>query len=223
MSFANPVKMPTNNAEAAVYGSDAGLWVVFERRPVFMEHQSKLAGREIWEDRDFVIIQQPGAKTNVERQVRLESAPNFPADTIRFRAQWEAFQSSHEQTQIGVPLEQWAGIGKSRVLEMKAMKIHTVEQLAELPDSIMQTLGMGARELRTAAKSYLDSAFKNAEVAKMQAENDGLKNEMEVMRRQIAELASLQNGVTATPPPVRAMDLEKRGPGRPRKEQTDDV
>lgn len=226
MSFAAPVKMPTKNAEMAQYGDDSGLWVVFERRPVYQEFASKEAGREIWKDEDYVIITNPGAKTDFIERVRLEDdGPSRPAHPNRFPRQWAQFQASHEQAQTGIPLEQWAGISKSRVLEMKAQRIHTVEQLAAIPDSILQTLGMGARSLQTQARAYLDSATKNAEFAKIEAQNSDMRAEMEAMRAQLRQLSAQQNGIAGDADNFDNPELPptKRGPGRPRKEQNDDV
>lgn len=241
MSFAEPITMPRSNGEMARYGSDTGLHVEFFMRPVYMEFLSEKAGREIWEDRPFVTIAQPGAKSDLTREVPMEDlsrmipikgTPNRISDPERFPRHWEAFRSQNEQAQTGLPLEQCAFISKSRVLEFKAQKIHTCEQLSELPDSIVQTLGLGARELRDQAKAYLDDAQRVALLRSSQAEARSLRDEMEAMRQQLALLSAAQNGVVPAPlaPASNAVvpdptsgaentvPYKPRGPGRPRKE-----
>ena len=50
------------------------------------------------------------------------------------------------QLGTGLPLQEWAPLSRSQVLELKANHIHTVEQLSEIPDSGLEKLGMGARD-----------------------------------------------------------------------------
>lgn len=219
MSFAEPTYMPKANGEMAQYGSDAALHVEFEMRPVFMEALSKKEGKEIWEDRAFVTIAQPGAKSDIVRQVKMEGTPNHPSDPERFPRQWAAFQAKHEQVQTGLPLEQCAFMSKARVLEFKSQRIHTCEQLAELPDSVCQTLGLGARELRDQARARLDENERARALSVAHAETDDLRNEVETLRRQLEQLASAQRGVTAEPAPIHEMETaiieDKPRRGRP--------
>jgi hypothetical protein len=77
------------------------------------------------------------------------------------------------------------------------MKFQTVEQVATASDSQLQKVGMGAAGLRERARSYLMSVNKTAN----KSELDETKRELEELKAQMA-----------------AFMAEKRGPGRPRKE-----
>lgn len=188
------------------HGDDRGLFVTFEMKPIFQEFKSKETGKQVWQDVPHITITQPGAKSEVVRPVKLDSDNGVPSDPERFPRQWAAFQNQHEQAQSGMPLEEVAWLPKSRILEFKSQKIHTVEQLAALSDAAM--FGMDTRSLRDKAIAFLNKADEGAVVAKLTAENESLRTDVEMLKAQFAELAGHPADLTPTPP--------KRGPGRPR-------
>ena len=81
----------------------------------------------------------------------------------RFPTAWAQFEASEAQVGDGTPLEEWAMMTVGRVKELKSMHIHTVEQLAELPDAFISKLGMGGQTLIDQAKVRLVSADIEAE------------------------------------------------------------
>src|SRR5689334_21549852 len=99
MSFAPPVKSVNEmaNGEMASYGDDRKLMVTFTREPVLMGFKSEQAGKPVYEDRDFITIVQPGAKSDMKRMVKLEDDEKGPADPHRFPRQWAAFQGQKVQ------------------------------------------------------------------------------------------------------------------------------
>ena len=136
------------------------------------------------------------------------SYPSFPE---RFPKQWQQFLNKQEQTHSGTPLEMWPVVTKSQVLELKGAKIHTVEQLGSLPDSVLQNVGMmDARVLRDKAKAFMDSAEGGAALNQALSTIEQQRIDIESLKAQFALLASERGETT------------KRGPGRPPKEQTND-
>jgi len=98
----------------------------------------------------------------------------------RFPTAWAQFEASEAQVGDGTPLEEWAMMTVGRVKELKSMHIHTVEQLAELPDAFIAKLGMGGQTLVDQAKVRLASTDIDAEqlaqqVVDLKAENEALK------------------------------------------------
>jgi len=73
----------------------------------------------------------------------------------RFPAAWQQFQDAVEQVGEGMPLEKWAMLDKARVMELKSLKIHTIEQLAGLNESFYPQLGVGARDLVEQAQAFI--------------------------------------------------------------------
>lgn len=171
----------------AQYGNDTGLHAEFYSEAVYQAYESEQQGRPVYKDVNFIYITRPCARSDLRREVRMVTDGTIPTDPERFPRQWQAFQNKQEQVQSGMPLEQWAPLTKATVLELKAAKVHTVEQLAALPDSTLQNLGMmDARRFRDMAKAQVDRAGEGAEVSKLSAENQQLKADMAVLRQQFA-------------------------------------
>jgi hypothetical protein len=82
------------------------------------------------------------------------------------------------------------------------MNIHTVEAMAEVPDS---RLGMGMRDLRAKAQAWLASAKSGGDLSQLISKNQQLEADLAAMKAQIAALGE---------------DKPKRG--RPRKEVEND-
>ena len=88
--------------------------------------------------------------------------PATEADKKRWPIQWAQFEAGNVQLGTGLPLQEWAPLSRSQVLELKANHIHTVEQLSEIPDSGLEKLGMGAHDLREKAKRFVAQAESSA-------------------------------------------------------------
>lgn len=183
-----------NNVVAMTsHGSDKNLMVRFFKEPIYMEFKSDEAGRAIYEDRDYVHIFAPGGKTDYISPVQMQDRMDVPSHPNRFPRQWAQYQSQQEQTASGTPLEMCAFIAKHRVLELKSQRIFTAEQYAQLPDSTLQGLGIGARREKELCKAFISEDEKIQALSKATAERDALKAEMDMMRQQIAAL-SVQTG-----------------------------
>jgi hypothetical protein len=125
---------------------------VFFTEAVRMDFKSKQAGRDIFEDREFVRILIPGDR---------RSAPVEPVNDEhkkRWPREYEAFKAGTEAPLEGTPLADWPQIGRARVEELAYFHIRTVEQLAAVNDAQLQQLGMGARGEREKAKVFLEVA-----------------------------------------------------------------
>lgn len=222
--FVDPISVPRANGQMASYGDDAKLYVEFFTKPVYQEFASKGgetgdilengnsrttriepgAGYAIYKNIDYILIQQPGAKSNVIRQVKMVSDERGPSDLERFPRQWAAYQNQKTQVGDGLPLEEWPMMDKALALSFKSVKIHTVEQLSNLSDANMASVPvMDARKYRDMAVKYLERARGEAPITAMQSELELMKKQNEALQKQMADLLANQT---------------KRGPGRPSKE-----
>lgn len=184
MDLAAPIieKRGANNYRVT-YGDDKGLFVEFYVRPVRMNYKSEQAGREIFEDQEFVKITCPGAPPRVvERRASAQ-------DKERFAQQYAAFKRQEQVVTQGTPLTEIPAIGKAHALTMKAAGIHTVEQLAELPDQALEAVGLGGRDLREKARAFLSKATDGAEVSRLLADNKNLLAQMQAMQKQLDALS----------------------------------
>ena len=198
MDFAAPkVTQMGENRYAVSYGDDSGIYVEFENIPILNEARGSLEGRACYDDVPHIKIMFPGDKTKVlVRKVRMEPDAGNPSDPQRFPKQWERFISQQEQKADGTPITEWPPITKGQAMELKAIHVHTVETLAAFPDGALSW--MGARELREKAKAWLNNAKGGSEVTRLLGENDTLRNDVEVLKRQVAELV----GLTGKPVPT---------------------
>lgn len=122
----------------------------FYLKPVKDNFRSEQEGREIWNDVEYVEQIIPGDKhCVVDERVK-------DAHRERWPRQYDAFKKSQEVPVEGTPLEEWAGMSASQVLELKSCHIRTVEQLAELSDTqLAKSVPMGGTALRERAKKYV--------------------------------------------------------------------
>jgi len=170
-------------------------FVEFYMEAVEFKFESEREGRPIFKEIPFVRIVIPGDRNNIVEGKATDYHKN------RYPKAWAAFQQGQKQGMSGTPLESWPQIQRAQVKEAKFYEIHTLEQLAELADTHCQRLGMGWTELRQKAKDYISISKGTASQTAQAAENERLRQEMENMKAQLADLSA-----------------EAKKPGRPKKE-----
>lgn len=124
---------------------------VFKLVQIENKAKSREAGRPIFEDREYVEIIIPGSKN--ERPVR----PVREQDKERWPDEYRRFKEGQEEAQDGTPLEQWPRMTRSRVYELKAVGVFSVEDLAALTDANLSNIGPDGRELREAAQAFMQA------------------------------------------------------------------
>lgn len=111
----------------------------------------------------------------------------------QFPRHYAAFREQRELHADGTPLEQLPGITGSKVAELKAQKVFTVEALAALDGTALNRLGMGARELKTRAETWLSRAREGAIDSKLAAQNAALQAQLDAMRETIRAMQTGQS------------------------------
>lgn len=178
----------SGNKYKVAHGDDSTVFAQFYWMAIEDEEKTKAQGRPIYKNKEMVRISFAGNNTKiVDRAVRHEPTNTSPSDTDRFHRQWEAFQNQQKQVPDGVPLEHWAALNKAQVMELKALNIHTVEQMANLSD---HHLKMGMRQIRDKASAWLEEADAGTRVLAQQTEIEDLKKEIEAMKNQFRGLKS---------------------------------
>jgi hypothetical protein len=163
----------------------------FYTEPVQMEGKSAEAGRPIFEERDYVAITNPGSRDEfITLATKKAAQDEFVAWAYK---KWKATQ---EQVVDGTPLETVPFLNKAQVQEFKALNVHTLESLANLPDTAKQRF-MGSVELSKKANAYLKSAKDTALATKLQSEVDKKDKELDAMRKQIADTNARFEALTA--------------------------
>jgi len=178
------------NSLNVVHGQDNGLIVSFYLEAERQGAESEKAGREIFKDVPYIWIRFPGDQTReVRRRVDKTGRRNMGvSDLERFPRQWAAFENQQEDVHEGTPITEWAPVSKSLALNYKALNIHTVENLAAVPDSALHNMGHGSREMRDKAIAWLNSASGSAELLELTKQNADLREDIDALKAQIADL-----------------------------------
>jgi hypothetical protein len=163
------------------FAMDKRLYVNFYVKALMNNFKSAEAGRPIFDEVDFIRIIVPGDKNTI---IDTKASPEYRA---RFREKYDAFKKGQTMAQTGTPLEVWPQMTVGMVAELKAMHVSTVEQLAELPDTLAQRI-MGNFDLRRKAQVFLDSAAGDAVASKLQAELATRDNEIDLLKAQMIQL-----------------------------------
>lgn len=180
--------------QTASYGDDSGALAMFDDDFVKNEYKSECEGRAVYDHYFCVELQWPGDKTK-SFKYRFPISQTKNEWTERFPKQWEAFRNSQEQMSEGTAIELWPPLDKRRVIELKANKIYTVEQIAALSDATGPTLGLEWRKMRDQAHAFLNPSVSVVQISKLSRENDDLRNKLEAMQAQISGIwADQQHG-----------------------------
>lgn len=182
--------------------------VKFYMEAVHDVRASKEAGRPIYKDTEMVEVLIPGDKNfrpvflahDLAEQPSHDN-PNGITWAEKFSEAYGDFKAGNARSLSGTPLEEAPFLTRAKVAELKALKVETVEQLAELPDRALSRMGPGVRGLMEQAKAYLETAAATAEPTKLAEENAAMKDRIAQMEAMMAEMQ------------------QKRGPGRPRKDE----
>jgi hypothetical protein len=184
--------------DSDISNPDSRLYVEFYSKPVQNEFKTKVEGRPIFDDMDFVKIYVPGDNTTV--------IDTFARDDhkARFPLHWAHYQNTHgENKETGTPLSAWSILAASQVEELRALKFFTVESIATASDAQLQRIGMiagmGPTAFRERAQRYLHAAKDEGFVSQvsekakqLEEENTRMKADMEEMKQMIAQLAANQ-------------------------------
>lgn len=169
--------MSTSNA----WANDDKLHVQFFTKAVYSAVRSEQEGRPVFEEYPMIKMFIPGDKNTV-----IEDFVN-EVHKKRFASRWEAFEKKMDQPIVGTPLAHWTYATPGLVAELNAMNVHTVEQLADLPDNLAQRL-MGNFALREKAKAYLKAAKDTAIVEKQNVELEVLRENLAALQQEMKDL-----------------------------------
>ena len=152
--------------------------------------------RPIFEEKIFLKKLVPGDSTLVvDRPMREQDIDEFPIE-------WARFEQKKEQKISGTPIDVWSAISETQKAEFKALHIFTIDQFAQLADSVGNKI-MGFNDLRDKARAFIAAAKDSAVFDKIRAETDAKLAQQE---EEMAQLRELVNQLTA------------KKSGRPKKE-----
>jgi hypothetical protein len=160
---------------------DKRLRVQFGMYPEIDQEGSAQAARPIYKEAVYITIMVPGERDVVHRRA-------WQKDYDRFPQQHAAFLNKQNQDAVsGTPLKLMTWLSLGQVKELEYFNCHTVEQLANMPDSTAQKF-LQINKLKQLAKDYLQAAKEQAPLTAMRAEMDAKDNVIATMQKQISDL-----------------------------------
>lgn len=151
---------------------------------------TKEAGRPKFKEMECVEITHPADKNSKKVFPALEiiataedefGNPVHATYASKFPEQYRAYKEGRTQTMSGTPLSAAPFLTPGRVLELNALRVHTVEQLAALDGQNLKNIGPGGRDLKNQAVAYIETSKTNADYASVAAENAALKARLEAL------------------------------------------
>ncbi|MBS1082336.1 hypothetical protein [Gluconobacter kondonii] len=139
--------------------------------------------------------------------------PVVPADSIwqiqdgqpvtyaeRFADQYRQFKMGGSQEASGTPLQELSpyGITPAQISLCRAMKIHSIEAIHSLEGAGLKALGVQGNELKRMAAAYMANLVRSGQV----------ENEVDDLRRKIAELTAMLKGAQAMEDIAEAVAVE---------------
>lgn len=179
----------------AVFKTKDGNFVNFKQEAVKNNFASEKEGRAIYDKVTFATVHSPGqSKSEITYELEREGQDKKVKQSQyyeQFKEQVEAWKSKHDVTGLGgTPIEQWPVLDVRMVATLKFNNVHTVEALAELSDTGLQAVGMGARDLQTKAKAFLSQAKDTAAAQRLASENERLRDQISGLQKQIQEISA---------------------------------
>ena len=173
--------------------------VFFHAVQIKNNYKSDLEKRPIFEERIYLKKLVPGDSTLVvDRPMRETDMEEYPIE-------WARFEQKKEQKVSGTPIDVWSAISETQKAEFKALHIFTIDQFAQLADSVGNKI-MGFNDLRDKARAFIAAAKDSAVFDKIRAETDAKLAQQE---EEMAQLRELVNQLTA------------KKSGRPKKEMVE--
>lgn len=144
-------------------------YVRFEVRQVEDRAKSIEMGYSSTRDVIYVLVTQIGSSDTYENEaaswlqmMKAEARAEPPRVPMEWVQAWEAkfkdYQSSMANTIDGTSLQSWPMISKGQIESCNRIGCFTVEDLAQLTEEGISSLGMGGRELKKRAATWLQAA-----------------------------------------------------------------
>ena len=202
--------------------ADSRLSVRFYKRAIKQEDASTEAGRPIYKEFDFVNICVAGDNlTEIDTFALENHKQRFPLHWAQYINKLGNDNEGYE----GTPLSEWPLVSKSQAEELRGLKFHTVEAVANASDQQLQRIGMAAGmspyAFRDKAKSFLNLADKTAESDKRDQEINALKEELAKKEQETAKIKAETDAKLALMQEQMATILAAVGEKKPRKRKAE--
>jgi len=175
-------------------------YVSFDTKAVEDRAATIEKGRPCYTDVHFAYITPMGSKDRIEMEVQgwfatlekeVEAERFDPAWLDNYRRKYDAWSKGQEVPVDGTHISHWPGLSPSMFKNLTHLNILTIEDVADMNEEALAKVGMGGRELKRKAQTFLEaSAGAGGLSERMEAlsiENGQLKASLEQLQRKIDE------------------------------------
>lgn len=155
----------------------------FVAHQVLNEAKSQQEGRPVIEAKPYFRLERAGERDVLMREANEDDKRSYPEA-------WRAYEEKREQRPTGTPLSILFPAHPENVATLEYFKVYTVEQLARISDTNMQTIGLGGREWHNKAVEYLKLAEGAQGFHTLKKELDMAQATIEKMGAQITQMAA---------------------------------
>lgn len=182
-----------------LYGHDEQMVVRFYRKAVKSTDHDIAAGKPPFVSVDYVMIKEPGDRLHIiDKPVEEEHKWRWPR-------LYELFQKQQEQIPDGTPIEVLFRSEPDIVARLKQAGIHVIQQVAEMSEHTMHSLGMGARTWQQRGAKFLETAGNHAQVAALESEMQTLRDQLRAIQEErLAEVQEAKRRARREPSEVAA-------------------
>lgn len=139
------------------------------------------------------------------------------------RSYYEKWEETGEVPIDGIPVKEWSMIGEAERHRLLDAGFNTVERVAEMNEDSMELIGLGARELKKKATTFLTAHLDvNRSAAKVLALENRIEQQAQGYEAKMAELQQMIDNYKADDEPKSFIQKMMPGPGRGHKGPMDD-
>lgn len=214
MSYETPQVYPWRDPRAPA--NSPSLCIYFLNEPQVNKEFTQKTGEQTYDNVLVAYVAaKPQDKSNVAHEIR-RTLPDgkvvMTQASYKYAEPLKHYDAGIQAESLGTPLKDLLDMNPGTIMSLKARGVATIEVLADLPDSAGHEM-MGFYELRDRAKKHIEHRKENAPALRMEAIEAKHAEEVDALKRQLADLAAkfAERGDVPEEVPV-----VRRGPGRPR-------
>lgn len=170
---------------------DRDLNVIFNEVTIDDPAASAREGRPMFKTYDQVTIRRPADRESNSKHPAWQEWTKHRGQILtygdRFKEQYARWKASRPQTVEGTPLSELPYLNEAQRATLRALDVHTIEQLAHLSGQPLKNLGPNGLAQQQAAEAYLNNAKDAAVVTTLAAENTRLKQSLTELATQAAD------------------------------------
>lgn len=165
-----------------------GCIFTFSILPELAEYASKVEGRKVFKDTEVLRIRVPSLGT-----VKQENCDEVTPDRLQFygiESEYEKWKAGEKAMPKGAPLSELDTLSLGTIKTLEAAGVLTVEALIETDGALLsKAIGPTWREVVETAKGIVGFTV-DPGVKVIREENLKMKDELQIMREQIAQLTA---------------------------------